>query len=360
MRAIFDLGHPAHFHLFKNAITELQKAGNEISIVARQKDCLIALLDKAGLEYTIVPRSKEGLFALGLQNLKTFSVICKSARRKATDFIIGTSLAAPYAAKLSGAESIIFNEDDAKETPLFTKLAYPFAHYIVTPDSLVNDNFGKGHIKYAGLHELAYLHPNRFKPNPDILNELGVGKDEKYFLVRLVSLTAHHDICEKGLSSSQARQLVSRLSKHGRVFISAEKVMDSEFEPYLLKVDVDKIFDVIAFAQMVIGDSQTMILESAVLGTPSIRCNTFVGRLSAIENLQDKYGLTKGFLPKDFNNLVEHLDNWLSIENIKEQWRQKRDEFVSQSVDLTQWMLDLFYRLYSERQQRRKSGASKP
>ncbi len=346
MRLIFDLGHPAHFHLFKNAITELQKTGNEVHIVARQKDCLIALLDRAGFEYKIIPRKKTGFFALGVQNLKTFSAVYKIAKQKPTDFIVGTSLAAPYVARLVGAKSIIFNADDAKVVPLFAKLAYPFAHYIVTPDSLT-DNFGKKHIKYPGLHELAYLHPKKFKPNPNILSELGVGKNEKYFLVRLVSLTAHHDVGAKGLSTDQARLLVSKLSKHGRVFISAEKVIDRSLEPYLLKVDVDRIFDIMAFAQIIIGDSQTMTREAAVLATPSIRCNTFVGRLSVIENLQN-HGLTRGFLPKDFDKLLECLDEWLANDKIKEQWQQKRDEFVNRSVDLTEWMLKLFHRLKNE------------
>jgi predicted glycosyltransferase len=325
MRAIFDLGHPAHFHLFKNTITELQKAGDEIYIAARQKDCLIALLNKAGFRYTMIPRKKSGFFALGVQNLKTFSVVYKIAKQKPTDFIVGTS---------------------AKAVPLFAKLVYPFAHYIVTPDSLI-DNYGKKHIKYPGLHELAYLHPKRFQPNPDILKEFGIGRNEKYFLVRLVSLTAHHDISAKGISSDQARLLVSKLSQHGRVFISAEKVLDSSLEPYLLKVDVDRIFDIMAFAQIIVGDSQTMIRESAVLGTPSIRCNTFVGRLSVIENLQNN-GLTRGFLPKDFDKLLACLDEWLANDKIKEQFMQRRDEFIKQKVDLTEWMLGLFHRLEDE------------
>ncbi|MFA5293183.1 MAG: DUF354 domain-containing protein [Phycisphaerae bacterium] len=351
MRFIFDLGHPAHFHLFKNAIIELEKAGHEVHIVARQKDCLTSLLDKAGLKYIAIPRSKTGLLASGIQNIRTFRTVYKIARQKPTDFIVGTSLVAPYAAGLVGAKSIIFNADDSKVVPLFTKLAYPFAHYIVTPESL-NDDYGKKHIKHPSLHELAYLHPDRFQPNRNILKELGVGENEKYFLVRLVSLTAHHDIGEKGLSSEQAHLIVNKLLKHGKVFISAEKVLEKEFEPYLLKVDVDKIFDVMAFAQIVVGDSQTMIRESAVLGTPSIRCNTFVGRLSVIEDLQNK-GLTCGFLPKDFDKLLECLDNWLANDKIKEQVRLKRDKFLGQKVDLTGWMIDFFEKLYNDKQRQK-------
>jgi predicted glycosyltransferase len=347
MRLIFDLGHPAHFHLFKNVISELQKSGNEVCVVARQKDCLISLLEKADFKYKTIPRGVRGLYASGVQNIKTFQAIYKLAKQKPADFIVGTSLVAPYVAKLTGAKSIIFNADDSKVVPMFTKLAYPLANYIVTPESL-SDYYGKKHIKHPSLHELAYLHPNRFRSNPDVLKAIGVGENEKYFLVRLVSLTAHHDIGETGLSSEQARLLVNRLLKYGKVFISAEKVLEKEFEPYLLKVDVAKIFDVMAFAQIVIGDSQTMIREAAVLGTPSIRCNTFVGRLSVIEDLQDR-GLTRGFLPCDFDKLLQCLDNWLANDKIKEQVRQKRAELLEQKVDLTGWMLDFFDKLYKDK-----------
>ncbi len=46
MRVIFDLGHPAHFHLFKHAITVLRDSGHDVEIIARQKDCLVDLLEK--------------------------------------------------------------------------------------------------------------------------------------------------------------------------------------------------------------------------------------------------------------------------------------------------------------------------
>ncbi len=35
-----------------------------------------------------------------------------------------------------------------------------------------------------------------------------------------------------------------------------------------------------------------MIAEAAVLGTPSIRFNDFVGKLGYLEDLEHKYGLT--------------------------------------------------------------------
>jgi predicted glycosyltransferase len=45
---------------------------------------------------------------------------------------------------------------------------------------------------------------------------------------------------------------------------------------------------------MYIGDSQTMTAEAAVLGTPAIRFNDFVGELSYLEELEYTFDLTYG------------------------------------------------------------------
>ena len=345
MRFIFDLGHPAHFHLFKNPISTLKELGHGVEIIARDKDCLLELLDREGWSYKSVFRCGKGLIALGCQNFAAFRTAVSTAWRKRADFIVGTSIVAGPAARLCGAKSVVFGEDDAKAVPIFAKLAYPVAHYVVTPDCLKFENYGKKHLTYPGYQELAYLHPNRYQANPEIKRDLGLNSDERYFLIRLVSLTAHHDIGEKGVNTIQAFELLERLAKYGRVFISAEKVVDEKLEKYLLPTRAEKIFDVMAFADMVIGDSQTMCAEAAVLGTPSLRCNTFVGRLSYLEELEHKYGLTKGFLPDDFDKLLQQIDKWLVEENIKDNWQQKRTRMLEEKCDLTDWMVKLFDRL---------------
>jgi hypothetical protein len=215
----------------------------------------------------------------------------------------------------------------------------------VTPESLKYEDYGKRHIRYQGYHEMAYLHPNYFRPAPSILNLLGLRQGEHYFLVRLVSLTAHHDIGAKGISTAQATFLVNHLSKHGKVFISAERTIDESMNSYLLPVPADRIFDVMAFADMVIGDSQTMIAEAAVLGTPALRCNSFVGRLSYLEELEHKYGLTAGIRPENFEKLIDKMNEWLSMPNLKENWQNKRQIMLRECVDLTDWIIRLLEKL---------------
>ena len=71
-----------------------------------------------------------------------------------------------------------------------------------------------------------------------------------------------------------------------------------------LKISPEKIHHLLYFATMFVGDSQTMTSEAAVLGTPAIRCNSFVGRISYLEEEEHKYGLTFGFTPDKFDNLI--------------------------------------------------------
>jgi predicted glycosyltransferase len=346
MRVLFDLLHPAHFHLFRHVIAELLAAGNKVEIIAREKDCLPELLAQTDWPVHLIRRKKpSSLTVLAKETLQAAWLALRLAQTKHIDIMAGTSISIGPAARATGAKSIMFVEDDAKIVPIYAKLGYPIAHYVATPACLGFEDSSAKRLTYPGYHELAYLHPNRFEPDPQIREALGVGPDERYFLVRLVSLTAHHDIGESGLSTTQARQIVDRLSQHGRVFISAESTVDASLQQYLLPTPTDRIFDVLAFADIVVGDSQTMTIEAAVLGTPSLRCNTFVGRLTVPAELEERYGLTFGFVPQNCHKLLSMLDFWLAQADLKEQWRQKREAMLAESVDVTEWILDTFYRL---------------
>ncbi|MBN1846020.1 MAG: DUF354 domain-containing protein [Sedimentisphaerales bacterium] len=343
MRVLFDMLHPAHFHLFKHVIAELRAAGHEVEIIARQKDCLPQLLAQTAWPVHLIRRNRpSSLTVLAKETLQAAWLAMRLAQKKRIDIMAGTSISIGPAARLTGATSIIFVEDDARIVPIYAKLGYPVAHYVATPACLGFEDPRPKRLTYAGYHELAYLHPNRFRPDPGIRDLLGLSPGERFFLVRLVALTAHHDIGEAGLSTDQAKTIVQRLRRHGRVFISAEKTLDAELAPYLLPTPADRILDVLALADIVVGDSQTMTIEAAVLGTPSLRCNSFVGRLTVPAELETKYGLTEGFRPQEFERLLGRLDEWLTEPDLKERWQRKRQDLLTQCVDVTEWIVQLF------------------
>ena len=323
---LFDIGHPASYHLFKNAMAELRRRGHRIEIIARQKDCTEQLLTQDGWPYTPIPRPGDGLLALGRQSLHTLAAVVQRARRTDAAIMAGISLVIGAASRLTGATSLVFGDDDATVVRFYTKMAYPPAHFIVTPECLKFENYGTKHLTFRGYKELAYLHPNRFTPDPAIRDALGLTPDRRCFLVRLVALTAHHDIGERGLSADQARTVINRLARHGRVFISAEGRLDDDLRQYALPTPANRILDVIAQADMVVGDSQTMTAEAAVLGTPALRCNTFVGRLAYLTELEQKWGLSAGFTPDRFDDVLAQVDAWLGEPNIKAIWQEKRQQ----------------------------------
>ncbi len=345
MRFLFDLGHPAHFHLFKNVISALKADGHRVLIIARQKDCLPDLLAASGWPHVFVRRKRRRLVSLATEAVKVLGRVSFSGFVKPVDLMIGTSIVIGPASRMTGATSVVFSEDDANVVPMFAKLAYSASHYIVTPRALEHEAYGPKHLTYQGYHELAYLHPDLYRPDPGVRELLGVGPDEKYFVLRLVALTAHHDIGQKGVNPAQAKAVVQHLLPHGKVFISAEMEVPDNLRQYLLPTPVDRILDVMAFAEMVIGDSQTMTIEAAVLGTPALRCNTFVGRLSVLEELEHRYGLTVGIRPENFDKVFEQIDAWLAQGDLKQQWAQKRQVMLDECINLTDWMLDLFSRL---------------
>ena len=342
---VFDLGHPAQFHLFRNTIAALKQSGNDVHIVAREKDCLPGLLDQTGWAYTLIPRRHTDLIALAIEQFRAFGAVYRLARQTKAGLLIGTSVVVGLAARLTGATSIVFSEDDADVVPLFARLAYPTAHYVVTPRCLQQDHAGKNHLTYRGFEELAYLHPDRYRPDPGIRDQLGLRADEKYFVIRRVAMKAHHDIGHHGLRFDQFRALIRRLEPHGRVFISAEGPIPRDLRPRLLDVPLDRVFDVLAFADIVISDGQTMIVEAAVLGTPALRCNTFIGRLTVLEELAGRYQLTVGFRPSQFGRMLSQLDDWLAQPNLKDEWAARRQKLLDDSVDVTEWILDLIRRL---------------
>ena len=47
MKILFHLGHPAHFHLFKNVIKNLKKNKHDVFILIKKKDILEAI-EEAG------------------------------------------------------------------------------------------------------------------------------------------------------------------------------------------------------------------------------------------------------------------------------------------------------------------------
>jgi uncharacterized protein len=338
---LVDIGHPAHVHLLKYFIKEMQQLGSKVIVTVRNIPAAIRLLEIYNIEYIQFGSKSFSLIGKTFKQLKYDKLILDLVKEHNIEIGMGTSLTVAQVSRISKMKSFILDDDDSAVQPLFTKFVHPFTDYLISPDVLNFERKKKNHITYPGYHELAYLHPNRFKPDIKVLNESGIKEGEDYFVLRFNAFKAHHDYGIKGISNENKHKLINILKQKGKVFITTEKEIDSEFEEYQLKISPDKIHSLLYYAKMFIGDSQTMTSEAAVLGTPAFRCNSFAGRISYLNEEEYKYGLTYGFKPDEFEFMTRIIKQYLEVDNLDKIWQKKREKMLSEKIDVTKFFVDL-------------------
>ena len=333
MRILLDIGHPAHVHYFRNFIRIMESREHEFMIVARDKDLSHTLLEAYNLPYLSRGRGKKNLLGKLIYMLQAdFFILRKSIRFKPDIFLSFTS---PYAAQVSkffGKPHISF---DDTEHAVFGHLFYrPFTNIVLTPSSY-NKSFGAKQIRFNGLMELCYLHPNYYKPEDSVLDLLGVNKGEKYTVLRFVSWDANHDIGHSGLTLKMKRQVVREFSKYGKVFITSEKELPDDLKDYQIIIPPEKMHDALSFATLFIGEGATMASECAVLGTPAIYVNSL--KLGYITEQEKKYGLVFSFRNSD--GVIEKGVELLNNPNLKEEWQKRRQRMLADKIDVTAFMV---------------------
>lgn len=335
MNILINISHPAHVHVFKNFICKMKERGHNISIIAIDKDVAIDLLKIYGFDYSCIGSRKtsmiKSLLDIPLMDIKIYKII----KNFKPDIFVGFGSVYPtQIIKLFNKPSIIFDDDEYsyRYYYLFASTICGFSGFKIKGDKIIKINSYK---------ELAYLHPNYFKPNDSIFESLGISKGDDFVLLRFVAWKAYHDISRHGFDLEAKRKLVKELSNHASVFISSESSLPKEFEKHAIAVSPERIHDLLYYAKMLVCDSQTMTTEAGVLGTPAIRCNSFVGNndmLNFIE-LERKYGLIFNY--SDPESAIEKAVELIKNANLKNIWMEKRDNLLKDKIDATSLMISL-------------------
>ncbi|HEX2081857.1 MAG TPA: DUF354 domain-containing protein [Longimicrobium sp.] len=338
------MGHPAHFHLFRNPIAELQRRGHDVHVVIKSKDVLEKLLDGAGMAFhNLHPEPRPtGKVAVARSLLLREYRFWKLARRLRPDLMVGTSAEVIHVGKLLGIPSVYLGEDDAQVVDRFARICFPFVDAIVAPESCSLGKWEHKTTHYPGYHKLAYLHPNRFTPErarvAHLLNPAG-----PTFLVRVVELNAHHDDGIRGFTPQILRGVMSLLASRGRVHLSAEGALPADLEPYRLRMDPLDVHHLMYHCDLVVGDGQSMIVEAAMLGTPSVRFNDFVGRIGVLDELEHRYRLTRGVPADRPGELMEAIRELLELPEARQEWQRRRAAMLADKSDVTAfytWFLE--------------------
>ncbi|HEU4319895.1 MAG TPA: hypothetical protein VFS66_07415, partial [Acidimicrobiia bacterium] len=241
------------------------------------------------------------------------------------------------AARMIGARGI-FDTDDGRSVGVHYWAAAPFAHWVTAPDCL-DEPLGRRSVRYPSYKALAYLHPDVFAPNPQVNVSIGLQVGEPYALLRLVAHDASHDRGAVGLSIEHSHRLIGLLEGDMRVFVSAEGQLDASLKDRELRIPPETMHDVLAGARIVVGDSQSVIAEAAVLGTPAVRVNSYTGATPYLVELEEKYGLAFSFTPAAFDEAIALVSSLVAEASTGTEWSRRRDRMLEDKVNLTEWYI---------------------
>lgn len=342
MKILVSLNHPAHYYLFKNTVKILISNGYDVLYVIRNKDVLEDIMKCEKVKYikliNVRHRKKNKISVMInsiLDLIEQDFILWKEVKKYKPDLMIGTCTSITHIGKLLKIPTFMFNEDDFEINKRVLRLSYPFATKIIAPDTCSVGKYTEKKVSYSGYQKMAYLHPLYFKPDFSLIENIICKRP--YYVIRLVSLTAGHDIIEgehRGIDNELLDKIISKLSLKGIVFISSEKVLDKKYDKYLLRVKANLIHHVLAYADLFIGDSQTMCAEAGLLGTPFIRINDFVGKISYLNDIENNYGLGYGLTTNQKDKILPLIDKILSIPNLKQVWANKKDRLFKEKQDV--------------------------
>lgn len=327
MRIIFELHHPKHYYQVKNIYNKFDNC----LFVIKTKDILEDLLISEGVEYVKIGNVKSGIFNKVFNSIGLMFAYSKVIKKFKPDVIL--SKASPYSTFLSfffSYKTII--TPDSEVVGLTNKYVSKISDLIITQHCF-ELNFGKKHVKLDTFFESCYLHNKYFKPNPDLLLKNGINPKEKIILLRFISWGANHDIGKKGLSDLEKIELVKKLESFGRVIISSEKKLPSELEGNKFNAPPNEMHQLMYYSSLYMGDSQSMATEAALLGTPAIRCNSFVGPddMSNFVFLEKQLDLLHNF--SDIKQALDKAVELLEDDKSDLLWQKKKNSYFNSVQD---------------------------
>jgi len=335
MKILVNVGHPKHVYMFKNLIYKMIEKGHEVKIAAVEREGITEyLLRRFNLPYELIGKTQSGIFRKAMCLPKWDYAVLKIAMKFKPDIYIGqASPSFAHTSALLRKPFILF--EDTESATVLQKLCLPFTDVVVTPSCYKGD-FGRKHVRFNGYYELAYLHPDYFKPDPAVLDEVGLSKDDRFIIMRFASWDAIHDIGQHGFNFKSEQELssfISRLENYGAVFMNSEIKLSSKYQKYMLPT-LDDFQSLLYYASLYIGEGATAACEAGVLGTPWI----FVSTTSRgyLDDQQNNYGL--GYVISDPKLAMEKAFEILERNDLKMKWQKKREKLLSEKIDVTKFM----------------------
>jgi hypothetical protein len=340
MKYLFYFGHPAQYLFMRATIIHLLKNDvNKITILIKTKDVLEEIIKSDGIYYNNILPNQRGKtkLAILLSLIKRLFVILPILLREKPDLLIGGDPSIAILGKILNLKRITVTEDDYNVIKTIANLTYPFTETILCPAVCNVGSYGNKKIGYDGYMKLSYLHPTVFRPRRDVLSKYNISSP--FVLIRLAQLTAHHDFGILGISEKVLEKLIRLSEDNGFiVLISSESELLEKYSSYSLKIFPKDLHHFLAQATLFISDSQSMSVEAAMLGTPSIRFSSFAGKISVLEELEYKYNLTYGIDPSKQDLLFSKTSELLGIKELRSVFLERRSKMLNDKINVSAFL----------------------
>jgi predicted glycosyltransferase len=284
VRVWIDLTNSPHVLVMRPVIEVLRRRGADVTVTARDFAQTLALCERFGIEHEAIGHHRGGKLAAKALGLFDRSyALRKWARGRQFDIALG-----------HGSNDITVAAWTLR-IPCTTTFDYEFARVqhtvncrlaaaVVVPDAIPPERLApygaKGKLHgYPGLKEEYYLAD--FEPDDAVLDELGLDKDQRLYIVRTPPDVSLYHRFENPLFG----RVLERLRGQGQVVVLPRTpAQRNELERAGGFVVPERAVDaqsLVARADLVISAGGTMNREAVALGTPVY--TTFEGRLGAVD-----------------------------------------------------------------------------
>jgi len=339
MKIMFSVDHPAWAHQFHTIVEKLRARGDEVLVLAINKDGALNLLDSYHIPYVLCAKGTgRNIVEKGWLFIRLCVNHTIHALRFRPDIVIGrASPMMAVAAWVCRKPHLLYEDTEVSKFSL--RICKRISTKILTPRTFLTD-LGPKQERVDTYKELFYLHPSVFTPNREVLRNAGFNPDESYVLVRFVAWNASHDVGKHGLSDAQQLSLVKRLEAAGvRVWVSSEKPLSTELEPYRLHTPFALAHHVLAFAKLVYSEGATMASEAVVLGVHALYVNVI--QSGSTREQSERYDLLYNYNDGDnrYELALAKALTLLSDPALETEGREKQKKLLNEKVDINDYFI---------------------
>jgi predicted glycosyltransferase len=307
MKILIEAHHPAHIHFWKYPVQELLSRGHDVLMIGRDRDVMKRLLAHYDwIPHVIPTQAAQNNQIPVLEFLRRQWAVASCINKFRPD--VFCSLMGSYAqsAGLAGIRNIIFTDSEFQH--FNHRIAHPFASEIHTPDCFYKD-LGRKQIRYHGIHELAFLHPDHFKHDAAVLDKYPGLEPRRYVLIRLSAWNTLHDRHHQGVGDQLSR-FVEEATKGFSIVISAEEnQLPESLREHVRDIAPEDFHQLQAHTAFILSEGASTAAEGACLGVPSVYINSTEPR-GYLQMLEKDYGLVRAFREADPG--LDEATNWIN------------------------------------------------